>query len=48
MSETPGEIKQRAPFHGEHTEEVLRAAGVDEDTIQKVKHRRVDFSRFLK
>ena len=48
MSETPGEIKQRAPFHGEHTEEVLRAAGVDEETIQKVKHTRVDFSRFLK
>jgi len=48
MSATPGKIKERAPMHGEHTEEVLRAAGIEETTIQKIKHKPVDFSQFLK
>jgi len=48
MSDTPGKINSRAPLHGEHTEEVLRAAKIEESLIQKVKRAPFDFRDFFK
>jgi crotonobetainyl-CoA:carnitine CoA-transferase CaiB-like acyl-CoA transferase len=35
LSETPGEIRRRAPFLGEHTEEILVEAGLSADRIEE-------------
>ncbi len=37
MTETPGGVHSRAPLLGEHTEQVLREAGVSEDIINKMR-----------
>ena len=34
LSETPGSIRRAAPLLGEHTEEVLREAGLSRDEIE--------------
>lgn len=36
MTETPGGVHRRAPFHGEDTERILREAGVDSEVIERV------------
>jgi crotonobetainyl-CoA:carnitine CoA-transferase CaiB-like acyl-CoA transferase len=36
MSETPLNPRRRAPLLGEHTREVLRAAGVDDEEIERL------------
>jgi formyl-CoA transferase len=36
MSETPTDVRGRAPRLGEHTEEVLREAGFSADEIAKI------------
>ena len=33
LSDTPGRIERRPPLHGEHTEEVLREHGLEEEQI---------------
>ena len=48
MSDTPGKINSRAPLHGEHTEEVLKAANIEESLIQKVIRKSFDFKSFFK
>ena len=40
MSATPLDVKRRAPLLGEHTEQVLREAGYDEDAISALTRRR--------
>ncbi|MFA4912712.1 MAG: CaiB/BaiF CoA-transferase family protein [Burkholderiaceae bacterium] len=37
MSHNPGAIRHRAPVLGEHTDKVLREAGIDEPTIAKLR-----------
>ena len=37
LSETPGRIVRRPPLHGEHTDEVLRECGLDEDEIASLR-----------
>ncbi len=37
LSGTPGGIRQRAPLLGEHTDAVLQAAGLDADTIARLR-----------
>jgi crotonobetainyl-CoA:carnitine CoA-transferase CaiB-like acyl-CoA transferase len=37
LSETPGGIRNRAPLHGEHTDEVLREIGFDETAIAELR-----------
>jgi formyl-CoA transferase len=34
LSDTPGSVRRAAPLLGEHTEEVLREAGVDDAAIK--------------
>jgi crotonobetainyl-CoA:carnitine CoA-transferase CaiB-like acyl-CoA transferase len=36
LSDTPGSIRRAAPLLGEHTEEVLRQAGLDDDALAAV------------
>lgn len=36
LSKTPGGVQRRAPFLGEHTRDVLEAAGYDEHTIEEL------------
>ena len=36
LSDTPGSIRRAAPLLGEHTEEVLREAGLDDDALAAV------------
>jgi len=37
LSATPGGIRQRAPLLGEHTDAVLREAGLDDETIARLR-----------
>lgn len=37
LSESPGAVRRRAPLLGEHTGEVLRAAGYDEDGVARLR-----------
>jgi len=37
LSSTPGGIRQRAPLLGEHTDAVLREAGLDDETIARLR-----------
>ena len=37
MSETPGGVHARGPYLGEHTEEILRAAGISDEQIAELK-----------
>jgi len=48
MSDTPGKVQHRGPLHGEHTEEVLKAAGIEASLLQKVKRASFDFKSFFK
>jgi len=48
MSDTPGKVQNRGPLHGEHTEEVLKAAGIEASLLQKVKRASFDFKSFFK
>ena len=41
LSDTPGEIERRPPLHGEHTEEVLRDAGLSAEDIATLRSRGV-------
>lgn len=36
LSDTPGGVNSRAPFHGENTRELLAEAGIDAETVDKV------------
>ncbi len=44
LTATPGEVRQRAPLLGEHTEEVLSALGYTPDQIEGLRARRVIYS----
>lgn len=41
LSRTPGKIKRRAPTLGEHTDELLKSLGYDENEIQHLRNLRV-------
>src|SRR5690606_2971898 len=41
LSETPGEIRHKAPLLGQHTEEVLKSLGIDESRIQSLREQGV-------
>lgn len=41
MTGTPGIVNSRSPFLGEHTEEVLRFAGLDEQRIRSLLDRKI-------
>ena len=41
LSETPGEIRRRAPLLGEHSEEVLREAGYGDADIAELRERQI-------
>jgi crotonobetainyl-CoA:carnitine CoA-transferase CaiB-like acyl-CoA transferase len=41
LSETPGAIRRRAPLLGEHTEDILFAAGYAEEDIQRLREKGV-------
>ena len=45
MSETPLNPRRRAPLLGEHTVEVLRDAGLDEEAIGKLREAGAIFGR---
>ena len=36
LTRTPGSVRQRAPTLGEHSEEVLKEAGLDDERIAKL------------
>ena len=37
FSDTPGKVRSTAPMHGQHTDEVLRGLGMDEDRITRLR-----------
>jgi crotonobetainyl-CoA:carnitine CoA-transferase CaiB-like acyl-CoA transferase len=37
LSDTPGSVRRAAPLLGEHTEEVLREAGVDDAALRALR-----------
>ncbi len=37
LSESPGAVRRRAPLLGEHTDEILQAAGYDEDAVARLR-----------
>ena len=41
LSDTPGTIERRPPLHGEHTDEILHEAGLDDDEIRKLREHQV-------
>ncbi|MAU05440.1 MAG: hypothetical protein CMQ06_06170 [Gammaproteobacteria bacterium] len=41
LSETPGEIRTRAPRLGEHTDEIMQELGYSESDIRDLKEKRV-------
>jgi crotonobetainyl-CoA:carnitine CoA-transferase CaiB-like acyl-CoA transferase len=43
MTLTPGMVLSRSPFLGEHTAEVLRSTGMDEQEIRSVLDRNVAY-----
>ena len=36
LSDTPGSVRRPAPLLGQHTEEILREAGFDEEAIRSL------------
>jgi crotonobetainyl-CoA:carnitine CoA-transferase CaiB-like acyl-CoA transferase len=41
LSETPGEIRHRAPTLGEHTDELMRELGYSDDVIADLHDQRI-------
>ncbi|MEC9223605.1 MAG: CoA transferase, partial [Pseudomonadota bacterium] len=41
LSETPGEIRSRAPTLAEHTDEIMKELGYSESDIQELKEKRI-------
>jgi crotonobetainyl-CoA:carnitine CoA-transferase CaiB-like acyl-CoA transferase len=41
LSETPGEIRSRAPTLAEHTDEIMEELGYSESDIQALKGKRI-------
>ena len=41
LSETPGEVKTPPPFLGEHTQEVLKDLGYDDQDLEKLRQEKV-------
>jgi formyl-CoA transferase len=41
LSETPGQVDHLGPRHGEHTEEVLRELGYDDEMIAELREENV-------
>lgn len=47
MSETPGEIKRASPLIGEHSIEILKEAGYEEDEIRKMLNNKIVYKEQL-
>ena len=41
LSETPGQVRHRAPYAGEHTDEVLRSLGYEASVIAEYREQMV-------